>query len=335
MAIMNVLSQMISLFMMMFVGFLAAKVGLIEPDFRRKLSSLVLNTACPCIIVSSVLKSGSAPSAMVATLGVSVVFYAVMIVLAFLLVHIIPTPPAERRLDQLMLVCTNLIFMGIPIIQSFYGAEGVSLLSMFILLFNFLVFTYGVMMVGGSDIKLKQLCNPGVFSALLALFFGVTGLRLPAPVENTLSTIGAVNTPLAMMIIGASLAHSDIRAAVSNPRLYRVSLLRLILIPVIIMGIVAVLPINRMLAGICVIGFRHAHCQQLRHALRRLYAAGYDRFSRHYRLNSGECCHPAGHCRVDGRDWAGVKNTANCAFTPDTPSLPEPDTARARAPACP
>lgn len=253
MAIMNVLSQMISLFMMMFVGFLAAKVGLIEPDFRRKLSSLVLNTACPCIIVSSVLKSGSAPSAMVATLGVSVVFYAVMIVLAFLLVHIIPTPPAERRLDQLMLVCTNLIFMGIPIIQSFYGAEGVSLLSMFILLFNFLVFTYGVMMVGGSDIKLKQLCNPGVFSALLALFFGVTGLRLPAPVENTLSTIGAVNTPLAMMIIGASLAHSDIRAAVSNPRLYRVSLLRLILIPVIIMGIVAALPINRMLAGICVI----------------------------------------------------------------------------------
>ena len=56
MAIMNVLSQMISLFMMMFVGFLAAKVRLIEPDFRRKLSSLVLNTACPCIIVSSVLK---------------------------------------------------------------------------------------------------------------------------------------------------------------------------------------------------------------------------------------------------------------------------------------
>ena len=190
---------------------------------------------------------------MVATLGISVVFYAVMIVLAFLLVHIVPTPPYERHLDQLMLVCTNLIFMGIPIIQSFYGAEGVSLLSMFILLFNFLVFTYGVMMVGGSDIKLKQLCNPGVFSALLALFFGVTGLRLPAPVENTLSTIGAVNTPLAMMIIGASLAHSDILAAVSNPRLYRVSLLRLILIPLLMMGLVSVLPIDRMLAGICVI----------------------------------------------------------------------------------
>ena len=254
MAIANVLSQMVSLFLMMFVGFLAAKVGLIEPDFRRKLSSLVLNTACPCIIVSSVLKSGGAPSALVATLGISVAFYAVMIVLAFLLVHIIPTPPSERRLDQLMLVCTNLIFMGIPIIQSFYGAEGVSLLSMFILLFNFLVFTYGVMLLdGGGDINLKQLINPGVVSALIALVFGLTGWRLPSPVESALASIGSINTPMAMMVIGASLAHSDIRAAFTNPRLYRVSFLRLIVMPLVFIGLSLVVPISRMLTGICVI----------------------------------------------------------------------------------
>ena len=40
-------------------------------------------------------------------------------------------------------------------------------------------------------------------------------------------------TPMAMMIIGSSLAHSDIRAAFSNPRLYRVSLLRLIVMHII------------------------------------------------------------------------------------------------------
>ena len=253
MAVSGIIFQMITLFIMMFAGYLAARAGLISPSFRRGLSSLVLSTAFPCCIVSSVLQSGGAPGDMVVALGVSVAFFALLIALAAVLVCIVPTPKPERSLDQLMLVFTNLAFMGIPIIQVFYGAQGVAMLSMFLLVFNFLVFTYGVMMVGGSDIKLKQLCNPGVFSALLALFFGVTGLRLPAPVENTLSTIGAVNTPLAMMIIGASLAHSDIRAAVSNPRLYRVSLLRLILIPVIIMGIVTVLPINRMLAGICVI----------------------------------------------------------------------------------
>ena len=243
MAVSGIIFQMITLFAMMFAGYVSARAGLISPSFRRGLSSLVLSTAFPCCIVSSVLQSGGAPGSMLVALGVSVAFFALMIALAAVLVRIVPTPKEERNLDQLLLVFTNLAFMGIPIIQALYGVEGVAMLSMFLLVFNFLVFTYGVMLLDGSgDINLRQLVNPGVISALIALFFGLTGWRLPDPVESALASIGSINTPMAMMIIGASLAHSDIRAAFSNPRLYRVSFLRLI-----------VMPINRMLAGLCVI----------------------------------------------------------------------------------
>ena len=231
MAVSGIIFQMITLFIMMFAGYLAARAGLISPSFRRGLSSLVLSTAFPCCIV-----------------------FALLIALAAVLVCIVPTPKPERSLDQLMLVFTNLAFMGIPIIQVFYGAQGVAMLSMFLLVFNFLVFTYGVMLVSGNgSINLRQLVNPGVVSALIALLFGLTGWRLPSPVESALSSIGSINTPMAMMIIGSSLAHSDIRAAFSNPRLYRVSLLRLIVMPLVFIGLALVVPINRMLAGICVI----------------------------------------------------------------------------------
>ena len=248
MAVSGIIFQMITLFIMMFAGYLAARAGLISPSFRRGLSSLVLSTAFPCCIVSSVLQSGGAPGDMVVALGVSVAFFALLIALAAVLVCIVPTPKPERSLDQLMLVFTNLAFMGIPIIQAFYGAQGVAMLSMFLLVFNFLVFTYGVMLVSGNgSINLRQLVNPGVVSALIALLFGLTGWRLPSPVECALSSIGS------MMVIGSSLAHSDIRAAFSNPRLYRVSLLRLIVMPLVFIGLALVVPINRMLAGICVI----------------------------------------------------------------------------------
>ena len=106
---------------------------------------------------------------------------------------------------------------------------------------------------GSGDINLRQLVNPGVISALIALFFGLTGWRLPDPVESALASIGSINTPMAMMIIGASLAHSDIRAAFTNPRLYRISFLRLIVMPLVFIGLAFVIPINRMLAGLCVI----------------------------------------------------------------------------------
>ena len=244
MAVSGIIFQMITLFIMMFAGYASARAGLITPDFRRGLSSLVLSTAFPCCIVASVLQSGGAPGDMVSALGVSVAFFALMIALAALLVRVVPTPVQERNLDQLLLVFTNLAFMGIPIIQALYGVEGVAMLSMFLLVFNFLVFTYGVILLDG---------NGSVVSALIALLFGLTGWRLPAPVESALSSIGSINTPMAMMIIGASLAHSDIRAAFSKPRLYRVALLRLIVMPLVFIALSLVVPISRMLAGICVI----------------------------------------------------------------------------------
>ncbi len=254
MAVSGIIFQMITLFIMMFAGYASARAGLITPDFRRGLSSLVLSTAFPCCIVASVLQSGGAPGDMVSALGVSVAFFALMIALAALLVRVVPTPVQERNLDQLLLVFTNLAFMGIPIIQALYGVEGVAMLSMFLLVFNFLVFTYGVMLLDGNgSINFRQLINPGVVSALIALLFGLTGWRLPAPVESALSSIGSINTPMAMMIIGASLAHSDIRAAFSKPRLYRVALLRLIIMPLVFIGLSMIVPISRMLAGICVI----------------------------------------------------------------------------------
>ena len=59
MAVSGIIFQMITLFIMMFAGYLAARAGLISPSFRRGLSSLVLSTAFPCCIVSSVLQSGN------------------------------------------------------------------------------------------------------------------------------------------------------------------------------------------------------------------------------------------------------------------------------------
>ena len=248
-----VISQLAALFLMILAGYISALADLISPQFRQKLSSLALNTAAPCIILSSVLESESGSADMAAAVGVGVFFFALMIALAALLVRVCRVPRAQRGLDQLMLVFTNVGFMGIPVVQSIYGPTGVALLSMFILIFNLCFFSYGVLLIsGGLSLNPRALLNTCIVAALLALLFGLTGWHLPAPVETALSAIGAMNTPLAMMIIGASIAHSDLRAAFSSPRLYLVSLLRMAVMPLCILGIVAVLPIPRMLAGICV-----------------------------------------------------------------------------------
>lgn len=247
----GVISQLISLFLMMLAGYIVARAGIVTPEFRQRLSAFTLNTAAPCIIVSAVLQSESTPGDMIRATGVSFIFFLLMIALAALLVRLVRTPKPQHGLDQLMLIFTNVGFMGIPVIQSLYGPEGVALLSMFILMFNLFFFSYGILLIsGGLKLNLRALCNACIFAALLGLFFGVTGLRLPAPIESTLAAIGGMNTPLAMMIIGASLAHSDVHAALTNLRLYRVCALRMIVMPLLVFGIMRLMPIHPMLIGI-------------------------------------------------------------------------------------
>lgn len=250
----GMIHQLISLFLMMLTGYIVGRTSVVTPDFRKKLSTFTLNTASPCVILSSVLQSENAGSAMLGAVGMAVLFYALMIAFAFSIVRLTRSPKGQRGLDSLMLIFTNIGFMGIPVVQSVYGTTGVAMVSMFILVFNLLFFSFGVLLISSSaKLNWRSLLNACIFAALLGLVFALTGWRLPAPVEDTLSTIGSMNTPLAMIVIGASLAHSNIRSALTSRRMYRICFLSMAVMPLLILAVVRLMPVDPMLAGVCVI----------------------------------------------------------------------------------
>lgn len=250
----GVIAQLISLFLMMFVGFISARIGIVTPEFRKRLSTFTLYIASPCVILSSALSSTIPASGMLTVLLVAALFYAVMIALSQVITRLMRSKPSERGLDVLMLVYTNVGFMGMPVVDSIYGPDGVAMVAMFILMFNLTFFSYGVALIsGGMKLKAKDLSNPCIFAAVGALLLVLTGLRLPAVIESTLTSLGNMNTPLAMVIIGASLCHSDLRASFTNPRLYKISFARMLVLPLLILGLVKLLPVSAMLAGVTVV----------------------------------------------------------------------------------
>ena len=250
----GVIMQLISLFLMMFVGYLVARSGIMTPEFRARLSSYTLSCVAPFAILSAVLESDATPATMLSAVGVAFVFFCLMCLFAAVLVRLVRTKKAERGWDQLMVIFTNVGFMGIPVIQSIYGADGVARLSMFILMFNLFFFSYGILLIAsGEKINFRAMLNPCIIGALCGLFCGTTGFHFPEVIESTMASIGAMNTPLAMMIIGGSVAHSDVRAAFTNPRLYRVTALRMIAMPLLILLVMLPLPFDRVLVGISVL----------------------------------------------------------------------------------
>jgi len=250
----GVIMQLISLFLMMFVGYVVARCGIMTPEFRARLSTFTLSCVAPFAILSSVLESDTPPATMISAVGVAFLFYVLMCVFAALITRLVRTKKEHLGWDQLMIIFTNVGFMGIPVIQSVYGPGGVARLSMFILMFNLFFFSYGILLIAsGEKINFRAMLNPCIVGALCGLICGATGFHFPRAIENTMASIGAMNTPLAMMIIGGSVAHSDVRTSLKNPRLYRVCFLRMAVMPLLILLAMRFLPIEPMLIGISVL----------------------------------------------------------------------------------
>lgn len=81
---------------------------------------------------------------------------------------------------------------------------------------------------------------------LIGLVLGVALflIRLPVPpvAATIMSTIANLNSPLAMIILGAYLAKSSPRELFGTPRTYAVSLVRLVLVPLATIALFMVIP---------------------------------------------------------------------------------------------
>ena len=142
---------------------------------------------------------------------------------------------------------SNVGFFGIPVVTAMMGISAVFYLSPTVGTANLLMSTLLVIWFSrsASNISLKGvLLNPALISlaAGTVLFF----LRVPKPavVSDLLTTLNQLNTPVALLLSGAFLARSDLLGALRKPEVWRVTLWRLVLIPLGILVLFRFLPVG-------------------------------------------------------------------------------------------
>jgi hypothetical protein len=128
--------------------------------------------------------------------------------------------------------------MGIPLINALIGSEGVFYIAVYLTAFNILLWTHGViLMTGKADIKTmgKALLTPCIISVVLGVIFFVSGIRLPGFLATTANDIGSMNTPLAMLVAGVTIAQTNILNALKKGRVYYITAIKLIILPIVTM----------------------------------------------------------------------------------------------------
>ena len=100
------------------------------------------------------------------------------------------------------------VFVGFPVVESVYGAEGVLVATISNIPFNLFIYTLGVALINGSTkgMNIKSAISPPLIATFVAIAFFLTGWELPAPVVECFSVLSAGTVPVSMLVVGASLA---------------------------------------------------------------------------------------------------------------------------------
>ena len=280
--------QMLVLFFMMLAGFIAFKAHIVSQAGSKSLSSVIINIFNPCLIISGVLnkKITYSPRMVAENLVLVAVFFLVLIVLSRLFTKMMRLLPGEVNSYRLMMIFPNLGFMGIPLVRSLYGEEAVIFVAFYIVGYNLLVYSYGILLAMGTrddskntgdrpqgkagngqkrkdgaqnsrtdrtGLPWKKMLNIGMGACILAILIFAFHIRVPEPAAVFVDSMGNAAVPLSMMTVGIMVAQSDLKSLVTDKKQLLFAFISLLVIPAVCIPFMRILPVDKVSYGIFIL----------------------------------------------------------------------------------
>lgn len=226
--------QVAVLFLLIFAGFACVKTGAVKIEAKKAFSDLLIYLIVPAMVINSYLTEFDPKvlQNLLRSFALSTVLLLLGLVITFLLTLRIGK---EKNTPILRFACifSNAAYMGFPLIQALFGAEGLLYASAYVTVFNILMWTVGYAMVSGKvrpgEVLHSILTTPVLWSVLLGLT--LCQVDVPELIRQPLQLVGSMNTPLSMIITGMLIAGSKPEKLLGSREIYRIILIRMLLIP--------------------------------------------------------------------------------------------------------
>ena len=228
----SITSQVLTLFLIVVVGLIAAKVNIFTDDVRKKMSDMLLNIVSPLLILKSFQIDYS--QEILGNMGVTALAAVCVIGLGIIVGKLIfkKAPEDKRSVLWYASAFPNCGYLGIPVVGGIFGDEGVIYVAVFMMVFQVYMWTAGILIFTGKTEKwYKPLTRPGMIAVIIGLLTFTFGIKYPVPLYNTFSMVGGMTSPLAMLLVGAFLSDSTIKEMVTDKHTYLIALLRFAVYP--------------------------------------------------------------------------------------------------------
>ena len=247
-------TQVLVLFVLIGVGFVCNKVKVLTRGSVKDLTNLVLYVVSPCVIINSYMRECDKAmlGGLLIPLAVAFCSFGLNILVANLL--IIDKDKAREKTLRFGTIFSNCGYMSLPLQNALLGDEGVFYGATFIVVFQIVVWTYGVLLMSGDvkNVSLKRIvCTPGIIGTAIGLVIFVFSLSVPKVIAQPIQYLAALNTPIPMIVFGFHLAGAKLY--IKGLSAYLSVALRLVILPMTLLWGLYILGIRGVVLISCVI----------------------------------------------------------------------------------
>ncbi|OJF91614.1 AEC family transporter [Alkalibacterium sp. 20] len=238
-----VFNQLLEMFFIMMFGYVLVKLKFLNMEGTQQLANIVTKFIIPIVLMMSFQQDYDSSQ-------LYILFTSFIGALSIILSRIILAHTLLRnrtKIDRYAIVFSNTAYMGIPIVLTLLGYEGIFYLSMYIVTSAIFQFTYGKWMLseGKEIITLRSiLTNPASLGSFVGFGLYISRLPLPTVLYNSLDSIAGLSSPLGMILLGGYLARSKIKDIFLVRSNYWTVSIRLIIAPTIGIFLLWLLPIT-------------------------------------------------------------------------------------------
>ena len=227
------------------IGLLACRAKVITAGTKDFLAKLIFYVTLPSMLLTSFSAIEVTPrllSNSLQTLLLAALTMLFMLFAGWLTTRIFRIEGGHASIFRLHSMLGNIIYLGLPVIASQFGQEGLLYGSLFVLVSNILMWTLGVAIITpGKSFSLKdgllRIFNINTIAILTGFTLFLFSVKLPQFVLDSVGALGKTNTWLSMIFIASVIWFADGKKMIRNRNAYLLSFNRLLLVPLLLLGL--------------------------------------------------------------------------------------------------
>ena len=253
----NVIHEIIVLFVVIGVGYVSSRLGVLNDKTADGISNVLMKVTFPALVIASMYQTYSRELLLnsVGILLISICVHLLLIFIAYLWSKWFDLPDEQMAVLRFVIIFGNTSLMGYPVVNAIYGKIGIFYASVFNIVTILLLFSYGIILLshkkGGN--MLKKMLNPGLIAVLLGYVIFLTQLQIPYVILRPLQWIGEITIPMALLVIGNSLAGISPNHMLSEKQVWYVAIERMLAVPILLIFVLKGLNIDQQLIGVSAI----------------------------------------------------------------------------------